>query len=97
MAQARDPLSKKAMGTLQSPSLIGVIEVHFAIVGHRLTIAVDSNSRVVILGVRGPVERRIYLFGVANDDSAVMLEGRVSSPKRANPRAAFFEIGRYMS
>lgn len=84
------------MGTLQSPSLIGVIEVHFAIVGHRLAIAVDSNGRVVILGVRGPVERRIYLFGIANDDIAVMLEGRVSSPKRANPRAAFFEIGRYM-
>lgn len=85
------------MGTLQSPGLIGVIEVRLAIVGHRLTIAVDSNSRVVILGVRGPVECRIYLFGVANDDKAVMLEGRVSSPKRANPGAAFFEIGRYMS
>lgn len=84
------------MGTLQSPSLIGVIKMHFAIVGHRLTIAVDSNSRVVILGVRGPVERRVYLFGVTNDDSTVVLEGRVSSPERANACAAFFEIGRYM-
>jgi hypothetical protein len=84
------------MRTLQSPSLIGVVKMRFAIVGYRLAIAVDSNSRVVILGVCGPVERGIYLFGVANDDSAVVLEGRVSSPERANSRATFLEIGRNM-
>lgn len=81
------------MRALERPSLVGVIQMGLAVVGHRLAVAVDGNGRVVVLGVRGPVERRIYLFGVSNDDSAVMLESCVSSPERADACAGFLEIG----
>lgn len=84
------------MGALQSPSLVGVIQMGLAVVGHCFAIAVDSDCRVVILGVRRPVQRRIYLFGVSHDDGAVMLEGCIPSPERADTRAGFFKMGRYV-
>lgn len=80
------------MRALECPGLVGVVQMRLAVVGHRLAVAVDGNSRVVVLGVRGPVQRRIYLFRVSDDDSAVVLESRVSSPKRADARARFLEI-----
>jgi hypothetical protein len=92
LAQARKSTCKEAMRALERPSLVGVVQMRLAVVGHRLAVAVDGNSRVVVLGVGGPVQRRIYLFGVSNDDSAVVFESSVSSPERADACAGFLEV-----
>lgn len=53
--------------------------MRLSIVGYRLAITVDNDGRVIILGIGWPVESWVDFFGVANDDSAVMLES--SSPR----------------
>ena len=82
----------EAMSTLKSPRLVGVVEVGFPVVADCLTIRVDDNGRVVILGIAWPVICNVYLFGVANDDITFILEGSSPCPERTNSGTRRFEI-----
>lgn len=67
-----------------------------AVVGHILTLRIDDNGGIVVLGVSRPLERGVYLLRIAGDDGTVMLESCGARPERANTGAWRFQERCYL-
>lgn len=61
------------------------------IVCDRLALRVDNDSRIVVLGVGWPFDSRVYPFGVASNDGAVVLESCGPRPKGADAGTRGFQ------
>jgi len=85
---------KPASGRFLRPSLVGVVEVGFAVVGQDLAGWGDGHSRVVSynwgFGARGREELRI-----ADCDDAVEAGSGGFSPSGGGPSGCGFEVGCY--
>lgn len=76
---------------LESPSLVGVVEVRLSIMTDRVAILVDDNGGVKILGGCRPPMCDVYLFRIPYHQFGIILESGCSSPDRSDAGASRFE------
>lgn len=86
-----NPSLVESIVALKRPRLVCVVEKTLPVVRDGLSVAVDHDGRIVIFWTGRPLARDINLFGIADDDVAVVLESRGASPQGCDARAGMLE------
>lgn len=78
-------------GSLESPSLVGIVQVRLSIMTDRVSILVDDDCRVEVLRGSRPPMRNVYFFWIANNQFCIILESSGSGPNRSNASTSRLE------
>ena len=87
--------AEKVALAFESPRLIYAVQVLLPVSPCGLAVAIDDESRIVVLGRCRPFVRDVDLLGIPSNHCAVIFQSNSSCPETTGARARGFEVGEY--